>query len=471
MKHREILNSLCPDFARENQSEKDFLEIKKRELVKYIADYVKGCGARGIVLGISGGIDSFLAGALCAEAMKSINEKLHLVMLPNGKQSDYNDAVECAETIKKICDKTVIDTVTINGAYSASIEELKASGEFSEDVYTLGNLQPRLRMMYQYALAKNMLVAGTDHATESVVGFYTKYGDGGSDINPIQELIKDDIYKMSELYNAPEAVMKKAPAAGLGISRDDESELKITYKDLCAFLKGQRVPEEAYQKIVSAYDKSSHKRAVPASPKDLLYRKEQSAIVVVDLIHAFIDGSMPCIGGAQAVLNTIDLINKTPEAYTLFVCDSHPSEHCSFTENGGQWCVHAVAGTEDAQLPDIFYNNIKKSINTPRSYYNVFVKGTNPAVEQYSGFNAYNKNYGLLRENLPKHVIVTGAATEYCVYNTVRDLVENDHDVTVYLSCLAFTDRTAHLNALEQMGEWGVTLIVHNNQTFKPGAY
>lgn len=469
MKHREILNSLCPDFARENQTESEFIEKKKREIVKFIADYASNCGARGIVLGISGGIDSFLAGALCAEAMKDINKKLHLVLLPNGEQSDYNDAADCAETIRRIYPDTIIDTVSINGAYNAAVKDLSGSGEFAEDAYTLGNLQPRLRMMYQYALAKNMLVAGTDHATESVVGFYTKYGDGGSDINPIQELIKDDIYKMSELFDAPEAVMKKAPAAGLGISKDDESELKITYKDLCAFLKGHKVPEEAYDRIISAYDKSAHKRAVPASPKDLLYKKEERAIVVVDLIHAFVDGSLPCIGASQAVLNTVDLINDTPQAYTLYVCDSHPADHCSFTQNGGKWCDHAVAGTKDAELPDIFYNNIKKSINTPRSYYNIFLKGTNPWAEQYSGYNAYNRNYGLLKDNLPKNVIVAGAATEYCVFNTVRDLVEHGHEVTVYLSCLAFTDRTSHLNALEQMGEWGVTLVVHNNRTFRPG--
>lgn len=469
MKHREILNSLCPDFVRADQTEDQFIEKKKNEIVKFIAEYVLNCRAQGIVLGISGGIDSFLVGALCAEAMRIINGALHLVLLPNGEQKDYADAVDCAETIKRYYRETIINTVSIHGAYIGAIEDLRASGEFSEDIYTLGNLQPRLRMMYQYALAKNMLVAGTDHATESIVGFYTKYGDGGSDINPIQELIKDDIYKMSELYNAPEAVMKKAPAAGLGISEDDESELKISYKDLCAFLKGEKVDEEAYIKIVTAYDKTAHKRAVPASPKDLLYKKEQSALVVVDLIHAFVDGSMACIGGPHAVINTINLINETPDAYVLYVCDSHPAEHCSFTVNGGKWCTHAVAGTTDAELPDVFYGSVKKSINTPRSYYNVFLKGTNPTAEQYSGYNAYNRNYGLLKDNLPRHVIVTGAATEYCVYNTVKDLIENGHEVTVPLNCLAFVNRVDHLNALERMGEWGVTLIVHNNRTFKPG--
>lgn len=469
MKHREILNTISPDFARANQTEQDFIETKRKQIVSFIAEYIKNCGAKGIVLGISGGIDSFLVGALCAEAMRNTDKKLHLVLMPNGSQSDYSDAVDCAAKIKSIYENTVIDTVSIAGGYTASIEDLRSSGEFEEDVYTLGNLQPRLRMIYQYALAKNMLVAGTDHATESVVGFFTKYGDGGSDINPIQELIKDDIYKMSELYNAPDAVMKKAPAAGLGISKDDESELKISYKDLCAFLKGKKVSESDYDKIVAAYDKTAHKRAVPVSPKDLLVKEEQSAIVVVDFINAFINGSLPLLGAAAAVANTVDLINNTPEAYTLFVCDSHPEEHCSFTQNGGKWCTHAVAGTKDAELPDIFYNGIKKSINTPRSYYNIFLKGTNPDAEQYSGYNAYNRYYGLLRDNLPKNVIVAGGATEYCVFNTVKDLVEHNHEVTVYLNCLAFADRTSHLNALEQMGQWGVTLIVHNNTTFIPG--
>lgn len=470
MKHREILNAVSPDFARDHQPEDEFILEKRAEIVRFITQYVVNCGARGIVLGISGGIDSFLVGALCAEAMRDINERLHLVLLPNGEQADFEDALDCAETIKKIYSNTIIDTVSIYGGYTAAIGDLRNSREFSEDVYTLGNLQPRLRMMYQYALAKNMLVAGTDHATESVVGFYTKYGDGGSDINPIQELIKDDIYKMSEFYNAPRRVLDKAPAAGLGISKDDESELKISYSDLCAFLKGKKVPQEAYDRIVSAYDKTAHKRALPASPKDALYRKEECAIIVVDLIHAFIDGSMACIGGREAAANTVKLINDHPEAYTLYVCDSHPDKHCSFTENGGIWCKHAVQGTWDAEIPGEFYDDIKKSINTPRSYYNIFLKGTNPDAEQYSGFNAYNRYFGLLKDNLPQKVIVAGAATEYCVFNTIKDLIDYNYDVTVHLNTLAFTDRTAHLNALEQMGEWGVTLVVHNNVTFKPGA-
>ncbi len=212
-KQREILADIAPDFKRDGESAQEYILKKRDSIVSFIKNYVLNSKASGIVLGVSGGIDSFLVGALCADALVGSEKDLYLLILPKGEQSDYADALCATEQIKKIYDNAKIDTLSIEPAFLATVNEISSSKLFSDDIYLLANIQPRLRMVYQYALAKGMLVAGTDHATEAVTGFYTKYGDGGTDFNPIQELVKDDIYEMSKLYDVDKALVEKQPAA------------------------------------------------------------------------------------------------------------------------------------------------------------------------------------------------------------------------------------------------------------------
>ncbi len=459
MKQREIISAIAPDFAREGESRAEYIERKKTQIVNWVAGYVKKCGTAGVVLGVSGGIDSFLAGSLCALAMAKLQKTLRLVILPNGEQADYKDALDSVEAIKKLYPQTVADTVSIGGGYEAAREALSAAAGFTPDAYTLGNLQPRLRMTYQYALAKNMLVIGTDHAAEAVTGFYTKYGDGGSDINPLQELLKDDIYEMSALFGAPEAVMKKRPAAGLGITEDDESELGMSYADICAYLRGNVIDTAAAKKLESIYERSEHKRALPSSPRDVYTLPNTECIVCVDLVGSFIDMEMPCINAKRAVKASVAYINAHPGAQVFYVRDLHPKNHCSFLENGGIWPPHAVDGTRGADFHPSFYKDIKKTVNTPIEHYNVFNKGTDEAKEQYSSVMAKNTSFGLLADNLGKNVTVLGAATEYCVMQTVFELLERGFHVTVPEFCLAYVDGEGHETALERMKSEGARIL------------
>ncbi len=459
MKQREILNDIAPDFARNGQTQEAYVVSKARKMEEYIARYVRNSGMEGIVLGISGGVDSFLVGALCAQAMRDAQRKLYLLILPNGDQADFDDAQDSITRIQEIFPEAATDTVNIQGAYNGAIADLLAARGFTDDVYTLGNLQPRIRMMHQYALAKRMLVAGTDHATESITGFFTKYGDGGTDFNPIQELIKDDIYDMAAYYGAPKEVLKKPAAAGLGITKDDESELGIKYADICAYLRGNVINPAVREKLERMYDITRHKRAVPASMKDEYAPQRSFTILAVDFIHAFIDGALACQNAEGAVKETISFINAHPEANVLYVRDFHPKNHCSFAENGGKWPAHAVEGTQEVEFPEAFYTEIKKTVNTPIMRYNVFQKGMDAQKEQYSGFEAKNEAYGAISDGLAKKVVVVGAATEYCVLNTVKDLVNAGHEVWLMGSCLAYVEKEGHEQALEDMRGLGAKVI------------
>jgi NAD+ synthetase len=459
MKQREILDDIAPDFARDNQTREDYIEQKKNAVVGFVKRYVPESGMDGVVLGISGGVDSFLTGALLACALREINKKLRLILLPNGRQPDYRDAVDCAQAICGLYPETEWDTVSIKGGYRAAVRDLEGKKGFLADKYTLGNLQPRIRMMYQYALAANMLVAGTDHAAEAVTGFYTKYGDGGSDINPIQELVKDDIYEMAASLGAPKNIMEKSPAAGIGITADDETELGMKYSDICAYLKGGRIDPGVRGRLEAAYGRSRHKRSMPASPRDDYSPDNAFTFLVVDFIHAFIDGELPCLNARAALEKSVSMINAYPRGRVLYVRDYHPQNHCSFKENGGIWDSHAVAGTNSSRFPELFYSGIKKTVNTPLERYNVFNKGMDAGREQYSGMEAVNECYGALADNLSQKVVVLGAATEYCILGTVRGLLAAGRDVIVPEGCLGYVDEQGHRSALRQMAEEGARIV------------
>lgn len=355
VKQREILNQLSPDFARDGEAQSDYIERKRVQILNFISEYTRRAHARGWVIGISGGIDSFLVGSLLALDARNSGAQLVAVMMPNGLQSDIDDAKACVEAIRKIYPQTSVGTVNIHDAYIGMLDGLHESGLFASDAYSTGNIQPRLRMVAQYALAKGLLVAGTDHTSEAITGFYTKFGDGGVDINPIGQMIKDDIYDMSSRLGAPQAVMDKAPAAGIGISKDDESELGISYKDICAFLRGNRISREAEQKIVRMFDATAHKRTMPPTTAWLYERT-----IPVSHVH--------CGDAAQEA--SIRYINEHARQEVLYV---------------------------DIADPAPFVRSVEKTVNTPIGRYNCF-----------GGPRMSNDAFGSLRENVHERVMLTG---------------------------------------------------------------
>ncbi len=172
--------------------------------------------------------------------------------------------------------------------------------------------------------------------------------------------------------------------------------------------------------------------------------------VIVDFIYDFINGSLACGNAENALNKTIEFINKHPEQEVLYICDYHPKDHCSFATNGGTWPTHCVEGTKGASIHENFHSKIDKLENRPNPK-NTFYKGRDAKKEEYSGYNAIN-DYGTpLKELCSKDVYVSGIATEYCVKNTILDLLNDGFSVTLIKDALAYVDYQHHLETLEEL--------------------
>ena len=192
-----------------------------------------------------------------------------------------------------------------------------------------------------------------------------------------------------------------------------------------------------------------------------------SALLVVDMLYDFIDGSMACKEADKAVAGTLAYIEeetgKTDPDDSgirsifpiLFVRDHHPANHSSFIPQGGPWPPHCVQGTHGAE--------VHKALSPYMSEDLCFYKGENQALEQYSGFEGRNPAGQSLGEVLElmeiRNVLICGIATEYCVRNTAEDLLKAGFKVSVLKDCIAYVDYEGHLKALEEMQAEGIRLI------------
>ncbi len=246
--------------------------------VDFLVDYMAAVGAESMVLGISGGVDSTLAGRLCQLAGEQIRSQggrasFHAVRLPYDVQHDEADAAAAMEFISPDHAHTFNIAEPVRGFDAAYRESLGA--ELSD--YHRGNVKARIRMIAQYAIAGEHrgVVIGTDHAAESVTGFFTKYGDGGADVLPLFTLNKRQVRQILHHLGAPEAVAEKVPTADLldGIpGRTDEDELGISYEDLDDYLEGREVPQRVAHAIEARWRATRHKRTTPVSIADDWWR-------------------------------------------------------------------------------------------------------------------------------------------------------------------------------------------------------
>lgn len=250
-------------------------ELERR--VAFLADYLASTGAKGFVLGISGGQDSTLAGRIAQLAVERRRAAGHdasfaAVRLPYGVQHDEADAQLALDFIR--ADREVVVDVK-PGVDELEREVEAAIGEVVD--YHKGNVKARARMVVQYAIAGQlgMLVLGTDHAAEAVTGFYTKYGDGGADVLPLSGLTKGQGKELLRLLEAPDRLWQKEPTADLLDGKPgqaDEHELGLSYDQIDAFLRGEQVPDDVADEIVTKYDRTEHKRRMPVAPDDEWWR-------------------------------------------------------------------------------------------------------------------------------------------------------------------------------------------------------
>ncbi|CAD5989207.1 ammonia-dependent NAD(+) synthetase [Agreia sp. COWG] len=251
-------------------------EVERR--TAFLVDYLKRTGAKGLVLGISGGQDSSLAGRLCQLAIErlkaeGVDATFVAVRLPYGVQADEDDAQLALGFIKP---ERVVTFDIKRGVDGIAAEYRDAIGSPISD-FNKGNVKARARMVAQYAIAGDLglLVVGTDHAAEAVTGFFTKFGDGGADILPLSGLTKRQGRALLEALQAPERLYLKAPTADLldgTPGQTDEANLGLSYSDIDDFLEGKEVSDATAEAIVARYDATAHKRTLPVDPSDGWWR-------------------------------------------------------------------------------------------------------------------------------------------------------------------------------------------------------
>lgn len=255
-------------------------EEEIRRSVDFLKDYLKKHPfLKALVLGISGGQDSTLAGKLSQMAISELREETGddayqfiAVRSPYGDQADEQDAMDAIEFMQ--ADKTV--RVNIKQAADAMVQSIEENGLEISD-FNKGNIKARERMIAQYGIAGAVsgAVVGTDHAAEAITGFYTKYGDGGADITPLWRLDKRQGRAMLELLNAPEHLYKKVPTADLEEDRPalpDEVALGVTYNDIDDYLEGKEVADDVAEKIENWFLKTEHKRHMPINVYDTFWK-------------------------------------------------------------------------------------------------------------------------------------------------------------------------------------------------------
>lgn len=247
-----------------------------RTSIDFMKNYLKKHSfLKGMVLGISGGQDSTLAGKLAQMAVNELNEEAGAdtysfiaVRLPYGVQFDEDDCQDALNFIQP----SKIYTVNIKDAVDASKRALDASGITLSD-FAKGNEKARERMKVQYSIAAmhSAVVLGTDHAAEAITGFYTKFGDGGADLVPLFRLNKRQGKQMLKALDSPEHLYTKIPTADLEEDRPalpDEIALGITYDQIDDYLEGKEIPSEPREKLENYYLRSQHKRHLPITVFD-----------------------------------------------------------------------------------------------------------------------------------------------------------------------------------------------------------
>lgn len=241
------------------------IEEKIAKTVEWLRKKVEETGSKGLIVGISGGIDS----AVVANLIKLACPENSLgVMLPiKNSDEDLNDARELIAScgIKGFAVDLTSENESILNKVSEQMGDL-----FNEENRKIAdaNMRARLRMTTLYTIANNLnyLVVGTDNAAELLTGYFTKYGDGGVDILALANLLKSEVYEWGAYFNVPKNILDKAPTAGLWEGQTDEKEMGTTYNYIDMYLQGKEIPQKDKEIIERLNARSAHKRTMPPYP-------------------------------------------------------------------------------------------------------------------------------------------------------------------------------------------------------------
>ncbi len=231
------------------------------DIVAWMRDKLAEAGARGFVIGLSGGVDSATTAALCKRAA---GDEVLGVWMPCHSVSDDEKYARMAADALGI----EMVTVDLSPVYDIFVVALPEGTNMAR-----ANLKPRLRMCTLYYLAQShgYLVAGTGNKAELMVGYFTKYGDGGVDLEPLGELYKHEVRGLARVLGVPQPVVERTPSPGLWPGQTDEGEMGITYAEIDAILaawdagKEPELPTDRVARVREMMVRSAHKRAMPPS--------------------------------------------------------------------------------------------------------------------------------------------------------------------------------------------------------------
>lgn len=235
--------------------------------VEWLRENVKMANASGVVVGNSGGVDSAVVLALAKKAFPE--STLGVIMPCYSNLTDKEHALLSAQRFD--IDSEIVD---LSSTYDELLGNLKYV-DTAPDLAT-ANIKPRLRMavLYYYAQTLGRLVIGTSNKSEITVGYFTKYGDGGSDLLPLGALTKLEVWELAHYLEVPDEIINKPPTAGILDDIPDEVEMGFTYDELEKYLKNKKdeLDPEIIEKIDKLYRSSEHKRNLPpVFPIDRIY--------------------------------------------------------------------------------------------------------------------------------------------------------------------------------------------------------
>ncbi len=248
-------------------------DLTEEVILEFISEKVRESRAKGVVIGLSGGIDSAVTSLLCAKALGP--EKVLNIFLPSRSTPSG--------------DKEVVEAFCRHFGMELKVVDISAMGDAtrkalpgSEDKRLMGNATARLRMiaLFHHAKMLDRVVMGTSNKSELLIGYFTKFGDGGADFCPLGDLYKTEVRELARRLDVPAPILEKAPSAGLWEGQTDEGEIGITYEELDQILVGielnlsnediasrTKIDLEKVEKVWAMHRSSVHKRKTPLIPK------------------------------------------------------------------------------------------------------------------------------------------------------------------------------------------------------------